>query len=229
MRSGAGVFPSLSCGSLRKYQANSRKETPSDGRLGRLGKLYAGTRHDQRAEVQNPSRRLFWRSIPSDACWRKVGNRMKSAWVSFAAAMFTLVSGCQCCPLFDYYANVVDDINDTHLYVDRLYNPRFDLTRMGKPDWCSPLNSHFCRRCCNNGCYDGYDDCNLYPPVTPYNFPSRVMPSPTVRTKRIERKIDVQMTDELNPRLPGEDPLPSPTKSDTPSETKTTPPPRPMP
>ena len=55
---------------------------------------------------------------------------MKSGWISVAAAMFTLVSGCQCCPLFDYYANVVDDINDTHLYVDRLYNPRFDLTRM---------------------------------------------------------------------------------------------------
>lgn len=100
--------------------------------------------------------------------------------------------GCQCCPLFDCYANAVDDASDTHFYFDHFYNPHFDITRMGKPDWCCPMNSHFCRRCCNNGCYDRYDECNLYAPLVPYEFPSNVMPPPTVRTKRVPRKLDLE-------------------------------------
>ncbi len=125
---------------------------------------------------------------------------MKTRWISIASVLLALASGCQCCPLFDHYANVVDDTSDTHFYFDHWYNPRFDMTRMGKPDWCSPLNRMLCKRCCNNGCYDRYDDCNLYPPLTPYEFPSNVMPPPTVRTKRIQRRLDADLMDEMMQR-----------------------------
>ncbi len=112
--------------------------------------------------------------------------------IAIAGAVMGLFAGagCQCCPLFDRYANVVDDANDTHLYFDRIYNPKLDITRMGKPDWCSPWNRFFCRRCCNNGCYDRFDDCYLYPPQYPYEFPSYVMPPPTVRTSRVPDPAD---------------------------------------
>ena len=144
-----------------------------------------------------------------EALRRKVSFSMKTRWIAIVAVMISLCAGCQCCPLFDQYANVVDNASDTHLYFDHLYNPKFDLTRMGKPDWCSPLNNHFCRRCCTNGCYDGYDDCNLYPPLTPYNFPSHVMPPPTVRTKRVQRRLDTEMMKELKEHTPPSQSAPS--------------------
>lgn len=137
---------------------------------------------------------------------------MKSLWISVAAIAIGLISGCQCCPWTDCYGNVVDDVNDTHVYFDRVYNPRFDLTRMGKPDWCGPINRLFCQRNCCNGCYDRYDDCNLYPPVTPYVFPSNVMPPPFVRTQRVPRPLDVelQQSDVDAPVVPAPTPNPEP-------------------
>lgn len=118
---------------------------------------------------------------------------MKSVWISVAAVAIGLISGCQCCPLTDHYGNAIDDINDTHVYFDRVYNPRFDITRMGKPDWCGPFNRLFCRRNCYNGCYDRYDDCNLYPPLTPYVFPSNVMPPPVTRLQRTPMPLDTEI------------------------------------
>ena len=144
------------------------------------------------------------------ACWRKVGFGMKTSWISVVGVAFALISGCQCCPLFDCYANVIDDVSDTHVYFDRVYNPRFDITRMGKPDWCSPLNNHLCRRCCNNGCYDRYDECNLYPPQYPYQFPSNVMPAPTVRTKRIQRRLDAELMPSVERLAPAPAPASTP-------------------
>jgi len=125
-----------------------------------------------------------------EALGRKVSVRMSLRWVSIATVVIAMTSGCQCCPVFDRYANVIDDVNDTHVYFDRWYNPKFDITRMGKPDWCSPFNNYFCKRCCNNGCYDRYDDCNLYPPLHPYELPSYVMPPPTYRTTRVPKPTD---------------------------------------
>ena len=144
---------------------------------------------------------------------------MWTRWISITAVFLSLMPGCQCCPLFDHYANVVDDVSDTHVYFDRVYNPKFDLTRMGKPDWCSPINSLLCRRCCNNGCYDRYDDCNLYPPLTPFDFPSHVMPPPTVRTTRVQRRLDVEMMKEFdNPTAPPKDvPAPAPAPEPVPA------------
>ena len=122
---------------------------------------------------------------------------MKTRLMSVCAVILSLISGCQCCLLFDHYANVVDDVNEHHVYFDRVYNPRCDLTRMGKPDWCSPL-------------YDRYDECHQYPPLYPFQFPSNVMPSPTVRTQRVQRRIDQEMMEELKHHAEQSDPVPAP-------------------
>jgi hypothetical protein len=137
-------------------------------------------------------------------------------WIAFAGLAMLFASGCQCCPLFDHYANAVDDVSDTHLYFDNVYNPRFDITRMGKPDWAaSPFNRFFCRRCCTYGStYDRYDDCNLYPPLWPFQFPSFVMPPPTFRYKRESKPAE---TDEIS--APDETgPIPSPGAVSPPTE-----------
>ena len=89
-----------------------------------------------------------------------------------------LATGCRCCSLLNPYANAVDDINDTHVYFDHWYNPRLDVSRAGKPDWCGPVNSRIGRNICYLGCYDRYDDCNLYPPSHPYTYPGSSLPGP---------------------------------------------------
>lgn len=94
----------------------------------------------------------------------------------------SLTTGCRSCFLLNPYANVVDDINDTHIYFDNWYCPRLDISRAGKPDWCGPINRRLGKQICYLGCYDQYDDCNLYPPANPYTFPSNTMPAPKVWT-----------------------------------------------
>jgi hypothetical protein len=89
-----------------------------------------------------------------------------------------MAAGCRASPLLNPYANAVDDINDTHVYFDNWYNPKWDISRAGKPDWCSPMNQRLGGNVCYLGCYDRYDDCNLYPPANPYSFPSNTMPAP---------------------------------------------------
>ncbi len=126
---------------------------------------------------------------------------MNLRWLSIATVALALGSGCQCSPLFDGYANVIDDASDRHLYFDRLYNPKFDLTRMGKADWYSRFNSFWCPRCTTNGSYDRFDDCSLYPPLHPYQFPGNVMPPPTVRTERIPAELDPDAIPMAGPSL----------------------------
>lgn len=96
--------------------------------------------------------------------------------------MSCVMTGCRGSLLLNPYANAVDDINDTHVYFDNWYCPRLDISRAGKPDWCGPFNSRLARNICYLGCYDRYDDCNLYPPANPYSFPSNVMPPPKAWT-----------------------------------------------
>lgn len=87
-----------------------------------------------------------------------------------------LVTGCRSCFLLNPYANVIDTINDTHLYFDHWYCPRLDISRAGRPDWCGPINSRLGKNICYAGCYDRYDECNLYPPSNPYTFPADLPP-----------------------------------------------------
>ena len=66
-----------------------------------------------------------------------------------------LATGCRN-PLLSSYANVVDDINDTHLYLDNFYNPRFDISRAGKPDWAGPVISGMYPGICYLGTWKRY-------------------------------------------------------------------------
>lgn len=63
-----------------------------------------------------------------------------------AAAGF---SGCQCCRLFDHYADAVDCVATHETALDALYHPGLDLTRIGRPDWCQcGFNRALCRCTC---------------------------------------------------------------------------------
>lgn len=107
-----------------------------------------------------------------------------------------LVSGCRSSLLLNPYANAIDGISDTHLYFDGWYNPRLDISRAGRPDWCGPINRRLGRNICYFGCYDRYDDCYLYPPSNPYTFPADL---PEARSWSPKTQID-----------PNELPLPTP-------------------
>jgi len=100
--------------------------------------------------------------------------------VACAVLLSGLLAGCRCCPLMTPYANVIDDVNDTHVYFDNWYCPRWDVSRAGKADWCGTDGRRLKHFCCCEGEWDCYDDCHLYPPSHPYEFPSHVMPEPTV-------------------------------------------------
>ncbi len=66
---------------------------------------------------------------------------------------FMLLPGCRCCPSSNCYYNVVDDISDKQLTLDRFYRPTLDISRAGMPDWCqSRLNCKLCGCRCNGTC-----------------------------------------------------------------------------
>lgn len=128
--------------------------------------------------------------------------RLKLLFAGFV--MCGLAMGCRN-PLLTPYANLVDDINDTHIYFDRWYCPRLDVSRAGKPDWCGPVNSHMYPGVCYLGSWSRHDDDNLYPPANPYTFPSNVMPPPRVRTAPKQEDV---------PEMPAVPPEPSATTPD---------------
>jgi len=94
-------------------------------------------------------------------------------WVLFACGVIGLAasSGCRCCPCFNCYANVIDDVGDFDVLFDRMYCPRLDVSRAGRPDWCGPINSRLCPCRCNQGTWKRYDECWRYPPSYPYAYP----------------------------------------------------------
>jgi hypothetical protein len=107
---------------------------------------------------------------------------MARCWlVACAVLMSGLLAGCRCCPLTTSYANVIDDVSDTHVYFDNWYCPRWDISRAGKPDWVGTDGRRLRHNCCSEGEWDRYDDCNLYPPSYPYEFSGHAMPDPFVR------------------------------------------------
>jgi hypothetical protein len=57
--------------------------------------------------------------------------------------------GCQCYGLTERYADFVDDVSDHKPNLDRFYSAKYDLNRIGKPDWCqSRINCWLCGRAC---------------------------------------------------------------------------------
>lgn len=61
-----------------------------------------------------------------------------------------LLTGCQCCSLTERYCDKVDEINDSYPTFDSHYHARWDLTRIGRQDWCrSRLNRWWCGKSCD--------------------------------------------------------------------------------
>jgi hypothetical protein len=116
------------------------------------------------------------------------------------------LAGCRSCFLLNPYANTIDDINDTHVYFDDWYMPRLDISRAGRPDWCGPINRRLGKNICYFGCYDRYDDCNLYPPQNPYSYPGSSLPEPKVWTPPAT-PTPTPAPSELPAPAPGTDPV----------------------
>ncbi|QDV53613.1 hypothetical protein [Gimesia fumaroli] len=76
---------------------------------------------------------------------------MRAAFVCIVMIQPLIVSsGCQCFKASNLYYNLIDDVSDTQIYADRFYRPTWDLTRIGKPDWCqSRFNRWWCK-CCSD-------------------------------------------------------------------------------
>lgn len=89
---------------------------------------------------------------------------------AFCALMAT---GCQCCRSFDTYAAAVDHVADRNGNANCWYSPKYDLTRIGKPDWCGTAPSWLCPcRCQEEGCYTPPKGCQPYPQSGPSYYPN---------------------------------------------------------
>src|SRR5690606_13703839 len=66
-----------------------------------------------------------------------------------AITLLTVLCGCQCSKFYNRYPDLIDDVSDCPPRADKWYDPCFDLSRIGKPDWCS---CGFNRLWCRCGC-----------------------------------------------------------------------------
>ncbi len=53
----------------------------------------------------------------------------------FLLGLMAIISGCQCTPMTSRYGDVIDDISDSKLELERFYEPGLDVSRIGMPDW----------------------------------------------------------------------------------------------
>lgn len=147
---------------------------------------------------------------------------LRYAWTVAVLAVLTGTFGCRCCPCLDHYGDVLDCTTDCDVVFDQSYCPKCDISRAGKPDWCGPLHQWMCPCRCQSGCWDRFDDCWLYPPSYPYNYPAQALydigsPAPTAVEEQLP---DVPSVDLLSP-LPREmerglPPAPEPNGATTP-------------
>ncbi len=86
---------------------------------------------------------------------------LRSFLALLCVASSLALSGCQCCSKTEAYNDVIDDVNDHTFCMDNFYNPAWDLTRIGMPDWCQ---SDFNRKWCALGCCK-CGNCNQGTPV----------------------------------------------------------------
>jgi hypothetical protein len=90
------------------------------------------------------------------------------------------LTGCRCFYCFEPYNDFIDDHMDYPIWFDRWYNPRLDISRAGKPDWCGPINRFLAPcRCADQECYDRHDEVWQYPPRYLHQHPSNFYPGPS--------------------------------------------------
>ena len=85
--------------------------------------------------------------------------------VSALAMVLLGLTGCRCCPGVERYAATIDAISDHEGTLDRCYRPTCDISRAGKPDWCSRCNRRLAAcRCECQPPFQPFSDEHLYPP-----------------------------------------------------------------
>ncbi len=78
--------------------------------------------------------------------------------------LLVIISGCQCTPMTARYGDVIDDISDRKLELERFYVPGLDVSRIGMPDWrgfgwnhkLGKCKCRLCRSSCHPVEYDAY-------------------------------------------------------------------------
>jgi len=122
---------------------------------------------------------------------------MQLAKILTPSVLALLLSGCQCCNLTERYQDKIDLIADRRPHLDHLYNPAWDLTRIGDPDWCSnPVNRWIYGDCC---CRDtrrppGYVHNPMYVPPARSNVTAPI-PGGEYITPRLDTGPDEQGTE----------------------------------
>lgn len=128
-----------------------------------------------------------------------------------------LLAGCRCIPAMEKYHDGVDTVADFDIYWDREYYPPWDVSRAGRPDWCSSkFNRWICPCRCQQGVWYGYHGQQHYPPNHAYVFPSQAVPLQGVLTPPASaaKPIEEMRTPEIPP-YPQPVPLPEPPVPDT--------------
>lgn len=124
-----------------------------------------------------------------------------------------IFSGCQSRLLKSRYYNRIDDISDSKLAIERIYQPGLDVSRVGMPDWrqygwnhkLHECNCHICKSQCDPVEYpafytlryyaeqgkaaDNYEDSmNNFEPKPITDLPLPEPPSNTEQAPRTEEK-----------------------------------------
>uniref|UniRef100_A0A7C4LJ54 Uncharacterized protein n=1 Tax=Schlesneria paludicola TaxID=360056 RepID=A0A7C4LJ54_9PLAN len=137
----------------------------------------------------------------------------RSKWIAAKGLCLLLLVGCRVVPGFDLYGNALDDLTDIDVVFDREYDPRWDISRAGQPDWCGPINRTLAPSRCFLGTWQRYDACWLYPPSYPYWYPGDALYRATPSTRRAESSLPSETEPSiLNPELL----MPSPPAEESP-------------
>lgn len=98
--------------------------------------------------------------------------RRVGLWSLLMLGLLLPSAGCRCFPGFNAYNQAIDCVADHQPHLDNWYNPRLDISRAGRPDWCVGCNRALgACRCEGKPPYCRFSDDYLYPPRYQTTFP----------------------------------------------------------
>ncbi|HET6424443.1 MAG TPA: hypothetical protein VFG20_12210 [Planctomycetaceae bacterium] len=146
------------------------------------------------------------------------GDMVRAATLIGLSCWISLLAGCRCFPAMEKYHDTIDTVSDFKIHWDRWYYPPWDVSRAGRPDWCSSkFNRWLCPCRCQQGVWYGYEGCQHYPPNHPYALPTQSVPLVGILTPPATEKarpIEEMKTPEIPP-YPQPAPIPEPAPPDT--------------
>ncbi len=73
---------------------------------------------------------------------------------SLMLAAVLAMAGCQCCACTEHWGDVADLVSSRECRAEAFYSPAYDLTRIGRRDWCqaSGINRWLCPCRCDRYC-----------------------------------------------------------------------------